>query len=233
MRYVIIVLLVGAAIALGIAIGCGASATAPAPQVAAVPAGPTIALPAPATTGGMSLNEALLKRRSVRNFESRPLTTQQVSQLLWAAQGITDPATGHRAAPSAMARYPLTIYMFNAEGVFSYQPQGHQLVRLADRDRRAELAEGGQPSLRQAPVTFIFTGDPAKMGGRAPQMAASWVIVEVGHAAENLALEATALGLGTVTVGGVNGATVKKVLGLPESIVVVYAMPVGYPAAGR
>ncbi len=218
-RFVAMVVM-AAVVALAVAVGC--TATAPA-------TGSEIALPAPSTTGGMSLNEALTKRRSVRSFQAKDLTPQQLGQLLWAAQGITDPATGHRTAPSAMAKYPLTVYVFNSAGVFSYVPQGHKLLRVADQDRRGDLAQGGQGALRQAPVIFIITGDPSKLGSRSGDRAKDFTWVEAGHAAQNLALEATALGLGTVTMGGVNGDAVRTVLNLPQSILVMYAMPVGYP----
>jgi SagB-type dehydrogenase family enzyme len=212
-----VLMLVGVAIAVGIA----AETPPTAPQ--------EVALPAPVTKGAMSLEEAITKRRSVRGFDAKPLTEQQLSQLLWAAQGITDPATGHRAAPSAMARYPLTVYVCKSDGAFAYQPQGHKLVRVTDKDIRAEVTQpprGGEA----APVSFVFTGDPSKFGGRFPDRAAAFVYLEVGHAAENLALEATALGLATVPQGGIDTAAITKALSLPEGTLVVYTMPVGYAA---
>jgi SagB-type dehydrogenase family enzyme len=222
MKHLIAMLMVAAAVALAIAFACCATAPTAAEQ--------EIALPPPVTTGTMSLEEALAKRRSVRTFQAKPLTQQQLGQLLWAAQGITDPATGHRTAPSAMAKYPLTVYVFDSAGVFSYEPKRHKLLRIADQDRRAELAQGGQPSLRQAPVIFVFTGDPSKLGSRAAERARDFTWVEAGHAAQNLALEATALALGTVTIGGFDPAAVAKLLNLPEGNLVLYLMPVGYPA---
>jgi SagB-type dehydrogenase family enzyme len=191
-----------------------------------------IVLPAPDTTGGMSLNEALSRRRSVRGFEAKPLTQEQLGQLLWAAQGITEPATGHRTAPSAMAKYPLTVYVCTADGVFTYEPNGHKLLRISTQDRRADVTQsprGGQP----APVSIVFTGDPGKFGTRFPDRAAAFVYLEVGHAAENLALEATTLGLATVTQGGIDAAKISQTLNLPEGTLVVYTMPVGYPAAPK
>lgn len=221
MKRLIALLVVCSAIGAAIAVGVRAEGPVAAP--------PEIALPAPVTKGTMSLEEALSRRRSVRGFDAKPITQQQLGQLLWAAQGITDPATGHRAAPSAMARYPLTVYVCTADGVFTYQPQGHKLIRVTDQDHRAEVtqsARGGQA----APVSFVFTGDPSKFGSRFPERASAFVYLEVGHAAENLALEATALGLATVTQGGLDTAAAAKALNLPEGTLVVYTMPVGYPA---
>jgi len=222
MRRLIALLVVGVAMGMAAVIGIGAEAPVPTPQ--------EVVLPPPVTKGTMSLEEAIAKRRSVRGFQTKALTEQQIGQLLWAAQGITDPATGHRAAPSAMAMYPLTVYAFRTDGVFAYEPKGHKLLRISDQDRRAEVTQpprGGEA----APVTFLFTGDRSKMGSRMAAMVDRFIYLEVGHAAENLALEATALGLATVTQGGINQEAAATVLALPETAVVVYAMPVGYAAA--
>jgi len=218
-RLIAVLVVVGMASAMAIAL----SASAP------VATQTEIVLPAPVTKGTMSLEEALAKRRSIRGFESKALTQQQVGQLLWAAQGITDPATGHRTAPSAMARYPMTVWMFDATGVYKYQPKGHLLIKISDQDRRAEVtqpARGGSA----APVTFILTGDPSVFGGRGADMAQKFIYLEGGHIAQNLALEATALGLATVTQGGINAAKIAAAVSLPEGAVAVYALPVGYAA---
>ena len=222
MRRLVAVLVVCVAMGTAAVIGIGAEAPAATPQ--------EVTLPASVTKGTMSLEEAIAKRRSVRGFQTEALTEQQIGQLLWAAQGITDSATGHRAAPSAMATYPLTVYVCTADGVFTYEPKGHKLVRVSTEDRRADVTQpprGGQP----APVSFVFTGDPSKFGSRFPDRAAAFVYLEVGHAAENLALEATALGLASVTQGGIDAAKVSQALNLPQGTLVVYTMPVGYPVA--
>ena len=223
MKRLIALLTVVAAMAVPIAVVGGATAPAAGRQ--------EVTLPAPETKGGMSLNEALSRRRSVRSFDAKTVGQQQLGQLLWAAQGITDPATGHRTSPSAMAMYPLTVYVCTADGVFTYEPKGHKLVRVSTEDRRADVTQpprGGQ----SAPVSFVFTGDPSKFGSRLPDRAAAFVYLEVGHAAENLALEATALELATVTQDGIDAAKISKALNLAQGTLVVYTMPVGYPVAG-
>ena len=222
MKRPVALLVVCVAMGMAAVIVIGAETPVAAPQ--------EITLPAPVTKGTMSVEEAIAKRRSVRGFQTKALAEQQIGQLLWAAQGITDVATGHRAAPSAMAMYPLAVYVFRADGVFAYEPKGHKLLRLSSQDRRAEVTQqprGGEA----APVTFVFTGDRSKMGSRMAEMADRFIYLEAGHAAENLALEATALGLATVTQGGINQAAVAKVLDLSATAVVIYAMPVGYPVA--
>ncbi len=179
----------------------------------------------------MSLDEALAKRRSVRSFQDRPVTLEQESQLLWAAQGITDPATGHRTAPSAMAKYPLTVWMFTNSGVYRYVPNGHKFVQVLAQDHRAGRDAAGARRVGR-PLRLASSLPATQASSRAatsPAMADPFVYLEAGHAAENLALEATALGLATVTQGGINAAAISKLLSLPEGTLVVYTMPVGYP----
>ncbi len=229
MAVVVVAVVVGIVVALAQG---GAAAPATGTLGAAAAPAQAVALPAPVTKGTMSVEEALATRRSIRAFQGRPLTQQQISQLLWAAQGITDPATGHRTAPSAMAKYPLTVFLFDTTGVYRYVPKGHLLARVLEGDHRADVTQPVRGSGQAAPVSFVLTGDPSVFsGGHSASLAAPFVYVEVGHAAQNLALEATALGLGTVPQGGINAAAVSKLLNLPEGTIVVYTMPVGYPAA--
>jgi SagB-type dehydrogenase family enzyme len=201
-----------------------------APAAAAPAATPsTQALPAPARTGGMSLNDALQHRRSVRNFTAVPLTMEEISQLLWAAQGVTG-EHGQRTAPSARARYYLHVYVAKADGFFEYLPATHALAKLGGTDVRAVLSE--QQSVKDAPVTFLIAGDYERaikewgdLGGR------RFVDLEAGHATQNLLLEAVALGLGGVPAGGadpVETARAVKATRLPADIVPIYLVPVGH-----
>lgn len=123
----------------------------------------TIKLPEPAKVSSTSLEEALLKRRSVRSFKDSPLTITEVSQLLWAAQGITSPR-GLRTAPSAGALYPLEVYVVAGNvddlpyGVYNYRPVKHELVRVVKGDKRIELCDAalGQTSVRNAAAVIVF-----------------------------------------------------------------------------
>jgi SagB-type dehydrogenase family enzyme len=204
-------------------------ATAPSSQPASQPA---VALPPPKLAGGMSLDEALATRRSVRRFTSTALTAEQIGQLCWAAQGVTEPKRGLRTAPSAMARYPLELYVVTAEGVQRYVPASHALQMHLEGDGLARLREsaGRQPAVAQAPAVFVFAAAPSRMGGRAPERMQRWIDFEVGHAAQNLLLEAVALGLGGVPVGGFNDAAVAEAIKLPEGQQVCYLIPIGEPA---
>lgn len=206
----------------------GACRAAPGAQA---PALATLDLPPPRLDGDMSLEAAIIGRRSVRDFTETPLTLEQVGQLLWAAQGVTD-SRGLRAAPSAGARYPLELYVILPDGLYHYQPDGHRLTQLRAEDLRPAAWEAGlrQDSLRTAPAVFLFTAVYARTAARYGDRAPRYVHIEVGHAAQNLALQAVALGLGSVPIGAIEDARLKTALSLPADHEPLYLLPVGVPA---
>ncbi len=195
-------------------------------------AGDTIDLPAAAGTSGVSIEESIWRRRSVRNFRPELLDQGIVSQLLWAAQGITEPAYGLRSAPSAGATYPLEIFIATQQHLARYLPEGHRIVVLHHRDIRGPLAEAclDQECVKEAPVVFIFVADIARTAGRYGDRAGRYVDIEVGCASENLMLQAAALGLGSVPVGAFHDDEVHEVLELPKSWMPLLVVPVGVPA---
>jgi len=190
-----------------------------------------VTLPLPQTKGKMSLEEALSLRRSIRKFTAERLTIAEVGQLMWAAQGITDKARGFRTAPSAGATYPLEVYLVMPDGFFHYVPTTHRLERLGNEDLR--LALGGvsstQDYVRDAPLDIVLTGIVARTAGKYGDRAARYMHFEAGHAAQNVLLQATALGLGAVVVGGVADESIQKILALPADEVPLYIVPVGHP----
>jgi SagB-type dehydrogenase family enzyme len=195
-----------------------------------------ITLPEPVYDSETSLEEALLARRSVRDFNEEPVTLQQLSQLLWAGQGITDPS-GKRTAPSAGALYPLKLYVVAgnvedlAAGIYEYEPETHTLVKTMDGDQRSSLAQAalGQTCVQQGAIDIVITAiyeiTTVKYGERGIR----YVHMEAGHAAQNICLEAVALGLGAVTVGAFDDDGVQQVLELPEDEVPLYIIPMGNP----
>jgi SagB-type dehydrogenase family enzyme len=197
-----------------------------------------IALPAAATTGEVSVEQALATRRSLRGMADRPLTLAQLGQLCWAAQGVTDDK-GHRTAPSAMATYPLEIYVVAdavtglEPGVYRYQPAGHALVPRpgapAARPLNAALVEKvvGQAWISTAPAILVITGTAARMGGRFVERRHDFMCVEAGLAAQGFFLEATALGLGSTYVAGFDPAAAHTFLGLADGEEVLAVLPVG------
>lgn len=188
----------------------------------------TITLPTPASTSKVTVDEALKLRRSIRSYAEESLTLQQVSQLLWAAQGITDPKTGHRTAPSAVAVYPLHVYLFAGnvkdlpQGVYKYIPQGHKLEVVLTGDRRTDI--GSQPQMQKAPAVLVFTEDLAAFAPRFGERAQRWADIEVGHSAQNVLLEEVALGLIGVPMGGIDPAGLKTALKLGEKEQAIYAV---------
>jgi len=204
----------------------------------------TIELPKPETTGKISLEECLSKRRSVRHFSNLPITIKEISQLLWAAYGITQaiadaPAFvrgGLRTAPSAGALYPLEIYVLAANvegispGIYKYDSEKHNLKLIKSGDKRKELSSAAlsQKQIELAPVTFIYSAIFERTTGKYGQRGRDrYVCMDLGHSAENLCLQATALGLGVCTMGAFNDDDVKKVVGMSKEEEAIYILPVG------
>jgi SagB-type dehydrogenase family enzyme len=187
-------------------------------------------LPPPRHDGPLSFEKALMQRRSTRTFQVTPLTPEQISQLLWAAQGqIGD----HRTAPSAGALYPIELYTVESDGVYHYQPAEHNLVTHSSEDCRSGLYTAAleQDSIRKAPFIIVISGVyrriEVKYGvSRGPR----YVQMEAGHVAQNILLQAVALGLGAVAVGAFHDAKVHKLLQLPPDYKPLYLVPVGHPA---
>ncbi len=189
-----------------------------------------ISLSEPKLKGGLSLEEAINLRRSKRNFVEKDLTLDQISQLLWACQGITDKRRGLRAAPSAGATYPLEIYLLNREGLFHYIPNGHRLEKILDKDIRQELCNAalGQSPIRDAPVDIVICAIFERTTSVYGRRAQAYVFIEAGHAAENIHLQAVSLGLGSVPIGAFDDDFVRDVLKLKDPTRPIYIIPVGY-----
>jgi SagB-type dehydrogenase family enzyme len=194
----------------------------------------TIKLPEPKYDSDISIEEALLKRRSVRSYKDSLLTLAEVSQLLWAAQGITSPG-GLRTAPSAGALYPIEVYIVAGnvdnlpDGVYNYRPDKHELVGVVKGDKRNELCNAalGQTSVRNAAAVMVFSAvyerTTVKYGDRGIQ----YVHIETGHAAQNVFLQSVPLELGTVVIGAFYDDAVKKILKMSDREQPLYIMPVG------
>jgi len=190
----------------------------------------TITLPQPQCDGNVSVEKALKERRSIRTYKPDSLSIGTISQLLWAAQGITEPSRGLRTAPSARASYFIEVYVIAgsitgiAPGMYKYYPREHaiKLVSAGDIKDRLYTAVGQNP-IRSAPAALLFTGHSTRSTNPA------WMYLEVGHAAQNVFLQSVALHLGTVVMAGFTPENVKKVLNLPGDELPVYIMPVGKP----
>ena len=191
-----------------------------------------IPLPAPHTSGPVSLEAAIAQRRSVRRYAPGDLSLEQIGQLLWAAQGITGDRVALRAAPSAGACHPLEFYVCRASGVWHYEPRHHRLTRHLEQDIRGPLAAAawGQQFIAEAPCVFAISAIFERTTRRYRERGRlRYVPIDVGHAAQNLLLQAVALELVSVPVGAFDDAAVRQVLGLPRQEELLYILPVGRP----
>jgi SagB-type dehydrogenase family enzyme len=206
-----------------------------------------ISLPSPQFEGKVSLEETMVRRRSVRRYRREPLDLSQLSQILWSAQGIT--AKGRlRAVPSAGATYPLEVFVVVGSqgvivrepkqspaelqaGVYRYQVDSHSLNLHKAAELRHDLARAtlGQEFIIDAPVDIVLCALYHRTSGRYGKRAERYVHMEVGHAGQSIHLQAIALGLATVEVGAFHDEEVREVLGLEEQIKPLYIMPVGRP----
>lgn len=188
-----------------------------------------IKLPAPEFTN-KSIEECIQARRSIRSFKDKALALQEISNILWAAQGITEKNKGFRAAPSAGATYPLEIFIAKKDGLFRYIPQSHSIKKEKDKDLRKDIAKAAleQMFVADAGLVIVITAVFDRTTWRYGKRGVRYVYIEVGHCAQNIHLEVVALGLGSVPVGAFNDEKVTKLLGLKDEEP-LYIIPVGYP----
>jgi SagB-type dehydrogenase family enzyme len=189
-----------------------------------------ISLPKPNVKGEMTLEEAIARRRSVRDFTPHQLPVGQIGQLLWAAEGITGRASYLRAHPSAGALHPLEVYLVSGDGIFHYRPEGHRLSLVLPGDKREALARAayGQSFVAEAACAIAITAVYARtMGKYGDRGRIRYVPMDAAHAAQNVLLQAVALGLGAVPVGAFDDEAVRGVLGTPANQVPLYLIPVG------
>ena len=198
-----------------------------------------IILPEPDIYGKMSVEEALARRRSVRNFSSQPLSLKELAQILWAAQGMVKKIAGRRTAPSAGATYPLKIYAVVGrgcieklkEGIYYYMPRRHSIVMVKRGDYRERLAYAalGQDFIAKAPISIIITAIYERTTSWYGKRGIRYVHFEVGHVGQNIHLQAEALGLGTVMVGAFHDERIAEILGITNDEKVLYIAPIGRP----
>jgi SagB-type dehydrogenase family enzyme len=179
----------------------------------------------------MSLDDVLKARRSVRRFDDTTLTGDQLLELAWAGQGITEPTRGFRTAPSAGALYPLELYLVAHDAVYHYNTKEDKIEKYLDGDRRTELsiAAVGQNSVAIAAVDIVIAGIVERTAGKYKDRAERYVLIETGHVAQNILLKAVSMGLGGVPVGAFHDDQVSRVLELPENSHPYYILAIGYP----
>jgi SagB-type dehydrogenase family enzyme len=204
-------------------------------SISMAPSAEIIPLPPPRRDGEITVERALQQRRSRREFRKAPLSIQDISQLLWSAQGITD-EQGLRTAPSAGALYPLEVYMVVGTveklpvGVYKYRPYAHQLKRISKGDKRSELASAAldQDYVENNAAVLVFSAVEKRTTGKYGRRGIRYIHMEAGHAAQNVFLQAVSL-LGTVTVGAFDDDRVRQIMEMPEGENPLYLMPIGKP----
>lgn len=193
-----------------------------------------IQLPDPTTDGNVSLEKALTLRRSVRNYANEALSLADLSQLLWSAQGITN-ERGFRTAPSAGATFPLELFVVvnNIEGlskgVYHYSPFKNTLEVIHLKDISADLmrASHSQSMITESAAVLVFGAIFERTTDRYGERGIRYVHNEIGHASQNVHLQAAAMDLGTVVIGAYRDEAVEEILGLDPDIRVLYMMPAG------
>jgi SagB-type dehydrogenase family enzyme len=200
--------------------------------------GGLIQLPKPAFDGTVSVERAIKERRTIRAFRPDPLEMVQLSQLLWAAQGITDERRGFRTAPSAGALYPLDVYAVVGEGgveglragIYRYHAASHSLELTGKGDRRKDVASAAlsQMWIATAPVVFVITADYERITRKYGERGIRYAHIEVGHVGQNISLQAGGLGIGAGIVGAFRDASVAEAIKAPKEHEPLIIIPVGY-----
>lgn len=193
-----------------------------------------ISLPDPAYKSTTSIEEALYQRRSIREYKDEPLTLLQVSQLLWAAQGVTH-HNGYRTAPSAGALYPLEVSLLAGDieelpsGIYRYLPQEHALILTTPGDQRRAVFDAAldQEMILDAPASIVISAVYERTTVKYRSRGTQYVHMEVGCAAQNIYLQAESLELGTVIIGAFQDDEVKAALNLPAQEQPLAILPVG------
>lgn len=189
-----------------------------------------IRLPKPRDKSGVSIEETLNKRRSIREYKRGELRLEEVSQLLWAAAGKN---LYRRTYPSAGATYPIELYLISGDveglepGIYHYIYSRHSLEKIKDQDVRRLLCKASleQSMIEEASVSFIIAANYQRTTIHYGQRGIRYVHMEVGHIGQNLSLQAIALNIGTVMIGAFDDKRVKEILEIEEDP--LYIIPAG------
>ncbi len=204
-----------------------------------------IYLPVPRKITSITVEEAILLRRSIREFKKVPIKLEHLSMILWTAYGITNPVKGFRASPSAGATYPLELYVVVGEsavhilegnyleaGVYRYIPHIHGLFIKKKGDVRKNLMVAAlhQKWVEEAPISIVICAIYERTTRYYGERGRSrYVPIDVGHVGQNIYLMSTALGYGTVAIGAFRDSEVATVIGVESNETPIYIMPIGIP----
>jgi len=187
-----------------------------------------IKLNAPNKSRGTTVMKALSERHSVRDFSSKELSLQDLSDLLWAANGINR-SDGKRTAPSAMNKQDVDIYVIMKSGAYLYDAKNQALKPVVSKDLRGDVA-GGQDFVKAAPVSLVLVSDISRFGSMASkEMNTIMGAVDVGTVCQNINLFCAATGLITVPRASMEKEALKQSLKLTDNQILIMNNPVGYP----
>ncbi|MDP1929602.1 MAG: SagB/ThcOx family dehydrogenase [Thiobacillus sp.] len=187
----------------------------------------TVNLPPPEMAGGLPLMQALKARHSTREFASKPLPSQVLSNLLWAASGVNRPESGQRTAPSAHDWREIDVYVATAEGAYRYDPSTHTLQRVVAGDIRK--LTGVQDFVASAPLNLVYVADLERMSGASAEDQAFYSATDTGFVAQNVYLYCASSGLAVVVRGLFDREALGAALGLGKHQRIILAQSVGYP----
>jgi SagB-type dehydrogenase family enzyme len=188
-----------------------------------------IILPKPYLTGTISLEECISRRESIRTYTDKEIELEKISQILWAAQGKRE---HKRTVPSAGATYPLEIYVIlKSKGLYHYSLEEHGLEMIMKGNILIELVKASwdQTFIKEAYLNIILCANCSRTTQRYGERGFRYVYIEVGHCAQNIHLQAIALGLASVPIGAFSDHEVKEILILPKNQDPLYIIPIGYP----
>lgn len=195
-------------------------------------------LPKPLTDGNVSLEQTIKKRRTIRAFDSKSLSLEQMSQMLWAAQGISEDRGLKRTAPSGGALYPMDIYAVTGNngveklkpGVYHYEPVTHSVSLISEGDFRNEVASASlwQNWMAKAPLNLVVTAEYSRICSKYGERGVRYAMIEAGHVGQNIFLQAVAMGLGAGIVGAFDDKKLIRIMNMPKTHEPLLVMPVGY-----
>jgi SagB-type dehydrogenase family enzyme len=197
-------------------------------------------LPKPRLTGDVSVEQAIKHRRTIRSYLSKSLTLEQLSQIFWAAQGITEDRGYKRSAPSGGALYPMDIYAIVGDngvqglkaGIYHYDPHNHSAVLIVEGDFRKDVARTAlsQMWMASAPLNLVITSEYRRITRKYGARGERYAMIEAGHIGQNIFLQAEALGLRAGIVGAFHDDDIIRVMNIARSHEPLIILPVGYGA---
>lgn len=187
-----------------------------------------IPLNQPDRSRGSNVMKAFDNRHSDREFSTKALSKQDLSDLLWAANGVNRPADGKRTAPSALNKQDIDVYVFTAEGVYLYDATKHLLKPVVAGDHRSAVG-GRQDFVKTAPVCLVYVSDLSRFGMENNEQLRLTAAMDAGIVSQNVNIFCAGVGLATVPRSSMDTAALKKLLKLSDTQLPLMNNPVGYP----